>query len=64
MIATAVIGKYNEQIQGAFRDKDPKYTKPMVEQITKFATEYTKEIMSNGMVDKYKEKQATSTQKK
>jgi RHS repeat-associated protein len=59
MIATAVIGKYNEQIQGAFRDKDPKYTKPMVEQITKFATEYTKEIMSNGMVDKYKEKQAT-----
>ncbi len=63
IISTTVISKYNEQIQSAFKNTDPKYTKQMVEQVNKFATEFAKDILSNGMVDKYKQTQSNSTNK-
>ncbi len=54
-ISSLVIGKYQEQLKAAFKDTDPAYMKQIVEQFVKFGNEYMKEILSNGMVDKYKE---------
>jgi len=53
-ISSLVIGKYEEQLKAAFKDTDPAYTKQIVEQFVKFGNEYIKEILSNGLVEKYK----------
>ena len=53
-LSSLVIGKYEKQLKSAFKDTDPKYTKEIIEQFVKFGNEYIKEILSNGLVEKYK----------